>query len=121
MRTRRCMGLTCRAGSGRPSPGGTVWADCTRVRLGPARTCKPAWRMHDARVAVADGSVHGHEPRHRHRAAIDGEALLLPVDLGQQAPEVRLARGGIEDLRDEHEAVGQRHAPIMYAASEVDK
>src|SRR5256885_1807273 len=83
--------------------------------------CRPAWRMHDARVAVADGSVHGHEPRHRHRAAIDGEALLLPVDLGQQAPEVRLARGGIEDLPDEHEAVGQRHAPIMYAASEVDK
>src|SRR5437867_6390617 len=66
--------------------------------------------MHDARVAVADGSVHGHEPRHRHRAAIDGEPLLLPVDLGEQASEVRLARGGIEDLRDEHESGGQRHA-----------
>src|SRR5438128_4923732 len=66
--------------------------------------------MHDARVSVADGSVHGHEPRHRHRAAIDGEPLLLPVDFGEQASEVRLARGGIEDLRDEHESGGQRHA-----------
>src|SRR5207244_10138856 len=66
--------------------------------------------MHDARVTVADGSVHGHEPRHRHRAAIDGEPLLLPVDFGEQASEVRLARGGIEDLRDEHESGGQRHA-----------
>src|SRR5437667_8175495 len=77
--------------------------------------------MHDARVAVADRSVHGHEPRHRHRAAIDGETLLLPVELGEQAPEVCLAGGGIEDVRDEHEAVGQPHAQIMYAASGVDK
>src|SRR5438093_5489993 len=77
--------------------------------------------MYDARVAVADRSVHGHEPRHRHRAAIDGETLLLPVELGEQAPEVRLAGGGIEDVCDEHEAVGQPHAQIMYAASGVDK
>lgn len=77
--------------------------------------------MHDARVAVADRSVHGHEPRHRHRAAIDGEPLLLPVELGEQAPEVRLAGGGIEDVCDEHEAVGQPHAQIMYAASGLDK
>ena len=32
-----------------------------------------------------------------------------------------LAGGGIEDVRDEHEAVGQPHAQIMYAASGVDK
>src|SRR5438876_10747481 len=58
--------------------------------------CKPAWRMHDARVAVADGSVHGHVPPHLHSAAIDGGALLRPVYLGAAAPEGRLAAGGID-------------------------
>src|SRR5262249_35802481 len=38
-------------------------------------------RVHHPRVAVADGPVHRDEPWHRHRAAVDLEALLLPLEL----------------------------------------
>ena len=62
--------------------------------------------VRDTRVSVAHRSVHGDEARHRHRAAIDREALLLPVKLGEQALQVRLARRGVEDVREEREALG---------------
>src|SRR6185503_5967261 len=48
--------------------------------------------MYDARVAVADRTVHRDQPRHRRPPAEDGELLLLPGELRRETREMERAR-----------------------------
>src|SRR5262245_13059565 len=70
---------------------------------------QPARRMHDAGVAIADRPVHRDQPRHRYLAAVDREALLLPVELAHETHQMSGARLRIEDGRNVGDAGWQIH------------